>query len=141
MTLTGSSDLYKNYIAGIKKVSVCDVQKAAQKYLGVNKSAISTVLPKSMQNKEIKKDTNHNFSKISENNGIVKYQIDNSTTLLINENKSNDIIAINIIAKGGEFIEKIPGEGTLVAGTMLKGTKNYSSQEAVTITAAIKISH
>ena len=131
MTLTGNSDLYKDYVDGIKKVSAKDVQLAAQKYLGVNKSAISLVLPKYMENADKKaEDTKkHTSKKISENNGIAKYQLDNNATLLINENKNNDIIAISIIAKGGEFIEKIPGEGTLAAATMLKGTKNYSSQE------------
>ena len=131
MTLTGSSDLYKNYVDGIKKVSAHDVQLAAQKYLGVNKSAVSLVLPKYMEksDKSAVDTKKHTYKKISENNGIAKYQLDNNATLLINENKNNDIIAISIIVKGGEFIEKIPGEGTLAAATMLKGTKNYSSQE------------
>ena len=130
-TLTGNTELYKNYIDGIKKVSAKDVQLAAQKYLGINKSAVSLVLPKYMEKadrstSDIKK---HTYKKISENNGITKYQLDNNATLLVNKNKNNDIIAITIIAKGGEFIEKIPGEGTLAASTILKGTKNYSSQE------------
>ena len=131
MTLTGSSDLYKNYVDGINKVKASDVQMAAQRFLGVNKSAISIVLPKSMESSDSanKNAKNHTYKKISENNGIAKYQIDNNATLLINENKNNDIIAITILAKGGEFVEKIPGEGTLAAATMLKGTKNYSSQE------------
>ena len=131
MTLTGSTDLYKNYVDGINKVSARDVQLAAQKYLGVNKSAVSLVLPKYMENidKNGKNTVNHTAKKISEHNGISKYQIDNNATLLVSENKNNDIIAITIIAKGGEFTEKIPGEGTLAAATMLKGTKNYSSQE------------
>jgi zinc protease len=50
MALTGSSNLYNNYIEGIKKVSACDVQSAAQKYLGVNKSAVAIILPESMKN-------------------------------------------------------------------------------------------
>ncbi len=131
MALTGNSDLYKNYIDGINKVSSADVRSAAQKYLGLNKSAISLVLPESMKNKgsEDKAEIKHKASKISEHNGTVKYQIDNGSTLLINSNKNNNIIAINIIAKGGEFIETIPGEGTLAAETMLKGTAKYSSQE------------
>ena len=130
MTLTGSTDLYKNYVEGINKVTSSDVQSAAQKYLGVNKSAISLVLPKYMENADKKENgTVHTAKKISENDGISKYQIDNNATLLISENKNNDIIAISIIVKGGEFIEKIPGEGTLTAATILKGTKNYSSQE------------
>jgi len=133
MTLTGSSSLYDNYIEGIKRVTTNDVQCAAQKYLGVNRSAVSLVLPESIKQTETPESKQHTFSKISENNGITKYQIDNGATLLVNENKNNDIIAISIIAKGGEFIEKIPGEGTLAAKLILKGTKKYSSGELAQI--------
>ena len=129
ITLTGSSDLYKNYIDSIRKVTARDVQLVAQKYLGVNKSAISIALPKDMEKIEQKNILRHTAQKISEANNIIKYQIDNKSTLLINKHNNNDIIAMNIIAKGGEFLEKIAGEGTLVAGTILKGTKKYSSQE------------
>ena len=133
MALTGSSNLYNNYIEGIKKVSSCDVQSAAQKYLGVNKSAVSLILPESMKEQPKQEVKNHTYTKISENKGIAKYQIDNGATLLINENKNNDIIAINIIAKGGEFVEKVSGEGTLMSKLLLKGTKKYSSQELAQI--------
>ncbi len=133
MALTGGSNLYDDYVSGIKKVTASDVQFAAQKYLGVNKSAVSVILPESMKNIKPQENKTHSFTKVSENNGITKYQIDNGTTLLINENKNNDIIAISIIAKGGEFIEKVPGEGTLAAKLMLKGTKKYSSQELAQI--------
>ncbi len=133
MALTNTSELYDNYIEGIKKVTAEEVKSAAQKFLGVNKSAVSIVLPKSMENLETKAEIKHTAQKISEHNGTVKYCIDNGTTLLINENKNNDIIAITIIAKGGEFLEEIPGEGTLTAATMLKGTKKYSAQELAQI--------
>ncbi len=129
MTLSGSSNLYNTYLDGIKKVTACDVQSAAQKYLGVNKSAISTVLPESLKTTKKSETKSHSYTKISEAAGIVKYQIDNGATLLINQNKNNDIIAMSIIAKGGEFIEKAIGEGTLAAKAMLKGTEKYSSQE------------
>ena len=129
LALTGSIDLYENYIDNIKKVSANDVQKAAQKYLGVNKSAISISLPKSIENTEIKANEKHSAKKISTSQGIEKYIIDNNSTLLINSHKNNDIIAISIIAKGGEFLETVIGEGTLTAGVMLKGTKKYSAQE------------
>ena len=36
---------------------------------------------------------------------------------------------MNIIVKGGEFLETKIGEGTLAAATILKGTQKYSSQE------------
>ena len=135
MTLTNSTDLYKSYIDGIKNVKISDVQSAAQKYLGINKSAVSIVLPKSMENvmNNDYRNKQHTYSTISENFGTTKYQIDNGTTLLINENKNNDIIAISILAKGGEFLEKNPGEGTLLSKLLLKGTKNYSSQELAQI--------
>ena len=133
MALTGNSNLYNNYIEEIKKVTAKDVQSAAQKYLGINRSAVSIILPESMKNIQQLENKNHNFSKISENDGIAKYQIDNGATLLINENKNNDIIAISIITKGGEFAEKVTGEGILTANTMLKGTKKYSSSELAQI--------
>ena len=133
IALTGNASLYDNYLTGINKVTAQDIQNAAKKYLGENRSAISIVLPETLQTKTENIIKNHSFNKISEKNGIAKYQIDNGATLLINENKNNDIIAINIIAKGGEFIENIAGEGTLAASTMLKGTKKYSAQEIATL--------
>ena len=134
MTLSNSSIIYDTYVENIKKVTAQEVVNAARKFLGTNKSAVSIVLPKSMEGVSQTKETKtHSATKISEHNGTVKYQIDNGSTLLINQNKNNDIIAISVIAKGGEFLEKIPGEGTLTAATMLKGTKKFSAQELAQI--------
>lgn len=129
MTLTGDTDLYENYVENIKKVTAKEVQIVAQKYLGVNKSAVSLALPKQMQSVETKVDLKPTAKKVSENNGTQKFIIDNDSTLILNKHKNNDIIAMSIIAKGGEFVETIAGEGTLTAGVMLKGTQKYSSQE------------
>ncbi len=130
MALSNSSELYDNYVDGIKQVTAEQVVNAAKKYLGVNKSAVSIVLPKTMENADqIKETKTHSATKISEHNGITKYQIDNGTTLLVNPNQNNDIIAMSIIAKGGEFLEGIAGEGRLASAVMTKGTKKYSAQE------------
>lgn len=129
MTLSGNADLYKNYIPNIHKVTAKDVQTVAEKYLGVNKSAVSLVLPKGINNANTDTINEHNATKIAEHNDMIKYQIDNNATLIINPHQNNDIIAINIFAKGGTFLENIPGEGNLTAATMLKGTKKYSGQE------------
>lgn len=129
IALTGNSELYKNYLDNIKKVSSADVQAAAQKFLGVNRSAVSIALPKSMKKLETKTEVKHTAQKISEYNGTEKYLIDNKSTLLINKHQNNDIIAMTLIAKGGEFIETVAGEGTLTAGTILKGTNKFSAQE------------
>lgn len=129
VTLTGETDFYQNYVDNIKKVTYKEVQEAAKKYLGVNKSAVSIVLPKAMAEIKTKAEIKHQAQKVSEHDGTSKYIIDNQSTLLVNSHKNNDIIAMTIIAKGGEFLEKVPGEGTLAAGVMLKGTQKYSSQE------------
>ena len=129
ITLTGNPDFYNNYISNIKKVTAKQVQDTAQKYLGVNKSAVSLVLPNNMEKKVSCTIKNHTAQKISENKGTTKYIVDNKSTLLINKHNNNDIIAIDIIARGGEFTENKIGEGTLTAETLLKGTKKYSSQE------------
>ena len=129
IALTNGPELYDTYLDNVKKVTAEDVKFVAQKYLGVNKSAVSIMLPNVMKEKVTKAEIKHTAQKISEHNGTVKYLVDNGTTLLINENKTNDIIAMSIIAKGGEFLENIPGEGTLVSSLMLKGTKKYSAQE------------
>lgn len=131
VALTGDTNFYTNYIENLKKVSAKDVKDAANKYLGVNKSAVSIILPKSIENNEITESLTQTSTakKISESGGIEKYKLENGSTVLINSHKNNDIVAINIIAKGGEFIEKNIGEGTLTAGVMSKGTKKYSAQE------------
>lgn len=129
VTLTGDADFYTDYVSNIKKVSLKDIQLAAQKYLDENKSAVSIALPKKMEKCDEKQNPKSTAKLVSENNGIQKFLIDNNSILLLNNHKNNDIIAINIVAKGGEFLEKKVGEGTLAAGVLLKGTQKYSSQE------------
>ena len=130
MALTGDSNWYNDYLQNIKKVTTRDVQLVAQKYLGVNRSAVSILLPKFMENDtENLSALNHTAKMISENGGVSKFVIDNNVVLLLNRHKNNDIVAINIIAKGGEFLEKHIGEGALASAVLLKGTKKYSSQE------------
>ncbi len=133
--LTGDTCFYKNYLQNINKVTRNQVQDAAQKYLGINKSAVSLLLPKSLENEAPakKQNTAHSAEKVSESNGITKYILDNKSILLLNKHNNNDIIAIDIIAKGGEFIEKKIGEGTLAAETILKGTQKYSAAELAQI--------
>lgn len=134
MALTNSSLLYDNYVECVKKVTAEDVKAAANKYLGVNRSAVSIVLPENLKKvSNVKAEVKHSATKVSEHNGTIKYIVDNGSTLLVNENKNNDIIAMSIIARGGEFLEKVAGEGTLTATTLLKGTKKYSAQELAQI--------
>ena len=48
---------------------------------------------------------------------------------MVNKHQNNDIVAIAIRAKGGEFLEKKIGSADLMASVMMKGTKKYSQIE------------
>ena len=132
MVTTDDIKYYDTYLDNIKKVTAEDVKRVANKYLGVEKSAVSIVLPETMKDVKISNITpqkNSPAKLISENSKTQKYELSNGSTLLLTPNEVNDIIGISIFAKGGEFIEKIPGTGNLTASLLLKGTKKYSPLE------------
>lgn len=135
MVTANDVSIYDNYVENIKKVTPEDVKRAANKYLGVSKSAVSIVLPESSKEKEIANKTEPviNSKLVSENSTTQKYELSNGTTVLITPNTSNEIIAINIFAKGGNFVQDKYGISSLTASTMLKGTKKYSPQELAEI--------
>ena len=123
---------YENYIDNIKKVTADDVKRAANKYLGKEKSAVSIVLPETSKEVQISNITEKpagSAKLISENENTQKYELSNGANLLLTPNKVNDIVAISIFSKGGEFTEKIPGTAELTASVLTKGTKKYSSLE------------
>ena len=123
---------YENYIDNIKKVTADDVKSAANKYLGKEKSAVSIVLPETSKEVQISNITEKpagSAKLISENENTQKYELSNGANLLFTPNKVNDIVAISIFSKGGEFTEKIPGTAELTASVLTKGTKKYSSLE------------
>ncbi len=129
--LTDNPSYYDEYLENIKKVSVCDVKRVVNKYLNENKSAISIVLPEEKETLNIneKPKVNHSARLIKEIPSTKKYELDNGATLLISPNDLNDIVAMSIHIKGGEFLEKVPGTAELMSKVMLKGTKGYSSLE------------
>ena len=135
-TLTNNPQYYNEYLDNIKKVTLSDIKRVSNKYLGKNKSAISIVLPKGYENKTLAKTQEkqlHNANLVKGNSYTKKYLIDNSATLLLSKNDLNDIVAITIYAKGGQFIEDIAGTSDLMASIMLKGTKKYSAEELAKI--------
>lgn len=143
-TLTGNPKYYEEYLDNIKKVTLSDIKNVANKYLCENKSAVSIVLPLEMKNKKITSQPNvtHSATLVKETASTKKYLLDNGATLLISQNDLNDIVAININVKGGNFLEKIPATSDIVSSVMMKGTKKYSMVEFAQILDAngIKIS-
>ena len=130
---TDDIKLYENYLDEIKKVTSADVQRVANKYLGVNKSAISIVLPESYQ--DAAQTNEHPVADVypaklvSENQFTQKYRLSNNATVLFTPNEINDIVAISIYAKGGTLVEKVMGTAQITSSVLLKGTKNYSALE------------
>ncbi|MDD3238270.1 MAG: pitrilysin family protein [Candidatus Gastranaerophilales bacterium] len=131
MILTGDSDYYANYLNNMKKVTVQDVQNAAKQYLDTNSMVESVIMPENVKLADKKDSTKKDYSAkvISQNGNIIKYELQNGADLIINHNKSNDIVAMDISVKGGNFTEKIKGLGTVTADAMLKGTQKYTTQE------------
>lgn len=130
IALTNDIKFYDTYLSNIKNVSKDAVKKVANKYLGVDKSAVSIILPENSKEIPIANVKNQGSAAlISQTKDTQKYKLSNGATLLYTPNSVNDIIAISIHAKGGQLLDKIPGTARLTAATMLKGTKNYSPVE------------
>lgn len=129
--LTDNPSYYSDYLENMKKITASDIKEAAIKYLDLNSAAISVVLPENQKEIKVnyKEETNYQAQIESQKKNITKYILPNKATLLINQNASNDIIAIDIFSKGGNFVEKIPGVGIVTAEAMLKGTEKYPEQE------------
>ena len=146
VTITGDDKNYNGYLDSIKKVTAEDVNRVARKYLGENKSAVSIVMPKTyVETKQCKceeQQKKHNAKLIKTAYNTNKYILDTGSTLLINKNNTNDIVAFAIRARGGEFFEKICGTANIMSSTMMKGTKKYSQIELAKVLdeSGIKIS-
>lgn len=120
---------YETYLENIKKVTPDEVKRVANKYLGIEKSAVSILLPEKSKEVKISNITPAPAKLVSENKTTQKYELANGTTLLLTPNEINDIIGISIFSKGGELTEKKSGTAQVTASAMNKGTKKYSSVE------------
>ena len=132
MALTNDIKFYDAYLDNIKNVSKEDVKKVAEKYLGINRSAVSIVLPKSAKEVPVASLTQQapaTAELVSENAQTQKYKLSDGATMLYTPNNVNDIIAISIYAKGGQLAEQKAGTANLTATAMMRGTKNYTSLE------------
>lgn len=128
--------MYDEYLNRIDKVSLKDVIRVAKKYLSKDNYAISTVMPKGFV--EISNITNvaaaakihpDSFKIVEKTDFETKYLLDNGATLIVRKNNKNSIIAIDIFAKGGTFIEDKIGTSYLASANAKRGTKKYNFDE------------
>ncbi len=131
-------NMYDKYLKRIDSVSTKDVISAANKYLIKEKSATSTVLPEKTAFIKVSDFKNMaaaakiipDTAKIIDSNANeTKYLLDNGAVLIIRKNKQNSIIAVDISAKGGAFLEAAPGVAYLAAANAKRGTKKFSFDE------------
>ncbi len=132
VTLTGNTSYYKNYLENINKVTSDDLKRVAKEYLDINSSVISIINPQNkpvanVKKEEPKKEIKANV--ISKLDNTTKYELSNGATLIITKNTNNDIVAMEMTAKGGNNLEKTAGIASLTADMMQRGTQKYSKQE------------
>jgi len=133
--LTGGTKYYEDYLKNINKVTADDVKRVANKYLIKTNSAVSVVLPKEFENTHEcaaitpAQPSNHSAKLVTSNKTTSKYTYDNGMTLLMSDTSYNDIVAISIIQKGGDFLSSKKGTSSLYGDLLLKGTDKYSAQE------------
>lgn len=129
----GNTWYYDNYLNNVGKVKKADIIRVAKKYLDKNKSAVSTVLPKEKE-ETIKKisDTKTQLEpakKLESTDNVETFKLSNGALLIIKKNTANSIVAINIQAIGGNFVEKTAGIATIAATSATKGTKKMEADE------------
>lgn len=122
---------YKNYLDNIKKVTASDVRRVANKYLNKSQSAVSILVPEQKDEVEVSHTTMQQGENtlISSFNNTEKYKLSNGATLLYTNNDANDIVAISVFVKGGEFLEEKAGTAALMNAVLLKGTNKYTKDE------------
>ena len=131
VTLTNDTAYYKNYIDNINKVTAADLKRAAKEYLDKNSAVISVILPSKEGKPKLEKaqEKDYQAKVISKDKDTIKYELENGAVLIITQNPSNDIIAVEMASRGGNNLEKIPGIAQITSDTLLKGTHKYKNQE------------
>ncbi|MBR6163201.1 insulinase family protein [bacterium] len=129
-TLNKDLNFYNSYVSNINKVTAEDIKRVANKYLTEQNSVLTIVQSKNQPSKTLSKAENKDYSyKILKQDGdTTKYLLSNGAELVITQNKTNDIIAVNIASPKGLMTEEIKGTASICAKTMTKGTKKYDKQ-------------
>ena len=142
--LTGDWNYSSEYVENIKKVTAEDIQKAAKKYLDEQQTIIATITPKNpekavktkkisgKENNTCKNVSHKNFFKPMKHNPVKceklgkynKYTLENGAKLIVDNHKNNEIVAINIKVKGGNYISDY-ALSSIVADVMTEGTEKY----------------
>lgn len=134
-TTCGDYNFDEKYIENINKISALDIQKAAQKYLEINKSTLIVLHPENIKiniDKSLfKRSTNHKkspFKKQSQIKDAAIYKLDNGIRVILKENHRLPIVAMKTASLGGLRYETNLNNGInhLISNVVTRSTKNYS---------------
>jgi len=139
MALGGDLKYYTCYIENVKKITEQDILRVAKEYLDPNKMAVSLLVPeKAKVGMEVpEKESCHIASLAQElvynykpnTPDVFEVTTKEKSKLIIEKNKTADIVAVEIFIKGGDFLAKKVGLCDVLAKSLTRGTKNFSAQE------------
>ena len=152
--LTDDWNYYEKYLSKLKKITPKDIKRVANKYLNQNSSVIAVLSPKTPQPAIAEKKTSveekeeytqvtpdkyfkpsrHKPVKTEKSGNLVKYTLDNGATLIIDKHKNNEIIAIDIKVKGGNYINDNGSAAKITASVLESGTERYPKEAYSDIT-------
>ncbi|MDD4202949.1 MAG: pitrilysin family protein [Candidatus Omnitrophica bacterium] len=125
----GNDDFSEKFVDEISKVKKTDVIEAAQKYLTENNMCEFTIFPDSLEKKDIEQ-----LKQIQETNPVM-IKLDNGIRVILRERKNVPIASISFLCLGGlrEETETNNGISNLMAGLLLKGTKNRNEDHITSV--------
>lgn len=141
MALGGDLKYYTSYIDNVKKITEQDVLRVANEYLNPNKMAVSLIIPeKSKVGMEPSKnefshiaslapELVYNYKPKTFNSNVIEVTTKEKAKLIIEKNKTSDVVAVEIFIKGGDFLTKKVGLCDVLAKSLNRGTKSFSAQE------------
>ncbi|MBQ8635050.1 insulinase family protein [bacterium] len=133
-TFSTDANYYENYLKNIDKVTAMQIVNVANKYLTLNKYAISTIRP-SAYKKVANIEEKHNWDAVKvleQQDNTKKVLLNNGATLITKNKKTNSIVAIDIAIKGSKATEKKPTSAMLAAASATTGSKNFTNSQFAT---------
>ncbi len=121
---TGDYRFSKRYVEQIKKVTLEDIKRVADKYLSEQFATIVILRPKL-------KTSNNVSSEISNDIKIKKVILSNGIVVLIREAHNVPLVSVHLLFNGGvrQEPEELNGCSKLMASLLLKGTKSKTQRQ------------
>ncbi|MBR1617319.1 insulinase family protein [bacterium] len=134
LTFLGNSSYFDNYLKNVEKVNKNDIIRVANKYLLLDKYAISTITPQEIEIKNlnpfVKPGADNKL--IEQKDNVSKYLLENKAVLITKKKTTNSIVAIDISIKGSKALEIKPATSTLAASCASAGSDNFTNAQFAT---------